>query len=201
MQAFWVAAVGAGLQFGSSQSGSSVWVRPATDEALVFVGDRWYRGIVQIIPQGDSLLVVNYVDLEQYLYSVVGSEMPSAWNPEALKAQAVAARSYALVHVSRPDSQWFNLTNTQRHQVYSGVASETSESAAAVADTAGLVVAGADGGVFEAMYASTDQVVATAHRDFASMSQTGAELKADRGWNFAEILASYYPGTVLANLF
>jgi len=199
MQAFEVAAARDGLYFDSLQSGSPVWVQPETDSSLVFVGDRWYRGVLQIIPQGDSLLVVNYVNLEQYLQSVVGSEMPSSWHPEALKAQAIAARSYALVHIERNRNSWFDLTDTQRHQVYSGVSSETPEAYAAVLDTAELVVTGADGEIFETMYASTDAVVDRFHGG-KSMSQTGAALKADEGWNFVEILAFYYRDTTLAGL-
>lgn len=200
MQAVWFAAKRSLVQVGSARFNAPIWVRPVSDEALFFVGDRWYRGIVQIIPQGDSLLIVNHVDLEQYLYSVVGSEMPSSWNFEALKAQTIAARSYALSHMSRPDSQWFDLTNTQRHQVYSGVSGETSESAAAVANTTGLVVTSVDGEIFEAMYASTDVVVARFHSGFESMSQTGAAIKADDGWNFAQILSYYYPNAALSFL-
>jgi SpoIID/LytB domain protein len=126
--------------------------------------------------------------------------MPSYWNFEALKAQAIAARSYALFHMSRSDSQSYDLTNTQRHQVYSGVSGETEAAYAAVTETTGLVAVGQDAGIVQTMYASTDHVVAEAHQGAFSMSQTGAALKADQGWNFAEILAYYYPNTALAVL-
>ena len=65
----------------------------------VFVGDRWYKGKLLLVVQGNKLLAINYVNLEEYLLSVVGSEMNAAAPIEALKAQAVAARSYALVHI------------------------------------------------------------------------------------------------------
>ena len=51
----------------------------------------------------------------------VGAEMPSHWNPEALKAQAVAARSYTLVHLVRPADSDFNLGDTTRWQAYGGI--------------------------------------------------------------------------------
>ncbi len=57
---------------------------------------RRYRGSIQVDVTGGRLRAINFVGLEQYLYGVVPSEMPSAWAPEALKAQAVVARSYAL---------------------------------------------------------------------------------------------------------
>jgi peptidoglycan hydrolase-like amidase len=79
------------------------------------------------------------------------------------------------------------------------VSSETPEAYAAVLDTAELVVTGADGEIFETMYASTDAVVDRFHGG-KSMSQTGAALKADEGWNFVEILAFYYRDTTLAGL-
>lgn len=85
-----------------------LWIEPK-DGGAVFVGNNWYRGKLLLIAQGDKLLVVNYVDLEQYLVSVVGSEMSAAAPIEALKAQAIAARSYALVHTFRPASQWYDL--------------------------------------------------------------------------------------------
>jgi hypothetical protein len=200
MQAIQFSAVGDGLQFDLTQSSRPVWVRPTADDALVFVGDRWYRGSVQVIPQNDSLMIVNHVDLDQYLYSVVGAEMPSNWHSEALKAQAIAARSYALTHIYRPHSNWYDVTNTQRHQVYAGVATESDASYAAVAATAGFVLLGKEGEIFEAMYAATDAVVDRYHQGFRSMSQVGAEQKAQAGLNYHNILSDYYPETFLGVL-
>lgn len=54
-----------------------MWIEP-TREGAVFVGERWYRGKLLLVAQGDKLLAVNYVGLEQYLASVVGSEMSAA---------------------------------------------------------------------------------------------------------------------------
>ena len=172
------------------------------------MGDRWYRGEILLIPQGNSMLVVSYVDLEQYLYSVVGAEMPSYWAIEALKAQAVpaelrsaliAARSYALAHHQRPTSSWYDLTNTERHQVYGGIDTETSQSQLAVEGTRGLFLV-ENGQVFEAMYASTDEVVAKHHAGHPSMSQTGAQQKAALGLNYLQILGDYYQKIGLARL-
>jgi len=120
MQAVSVVAGAGRLQVDGVPIDRPLWLQPANEDALVFVNDRWYRGVVQLIPEGNMVRVVNHVGLEQYLYSVVGSEMPFYWNFEALKAQAIAARSYVLFHMSRSDSRSYDLTNTQRHQVLWG---------------------------------------------------------------------------------
>lgn len=96
------------IVLGDWQLPAVVWIKPSKS-GYVYVGERWYRGNVLLVSQGNTLLAVNYVDLEKYLYSVVGSEMSASAPIEALKAQAIAARSYALVHVYRPASEWYNL--------------------------------------------------------------------------------------------
>jgi SpoIID/LytB domain protein len=84
------------------------------------------------------LRAVNSVSLEAYLYGVVPSEMPKEWLPEALKAQAVAARTYALA--VRKTGSWFDLYPDTRSQVYLGIAHEAPSTTAAVQETAGEVV-------------------------------------------------------------
>lgn len=187
-----------GIRWNSAESNTPIWLHPRND-GFVFIGDHWYRGEVLLIPQGNSILVVNYVDLEQYLYSVVGAEMPSSWSSEALKAQAIAARSYALVHHQRPANPWYDLTNSEQHQVYGGLDTETSQSQASVESTRGLVLM-KHGQVFEAMYAATDAIVAKYHAGYQSMSQTGAQQKARMGFDHLQILDSYYRATYLARM-
>ncbi len=102
------------------------------------LGGRQYRGQLVVHSKGGSLDVVNDVGLEEYLYGVVPDEMPPSWHPEALKAQAVAARSYAVV--SRRTSGIFDLYPDTRSQVYGGVRSEEASTNAAIAATAGKVV-------------------------------------------------------------
>src|SRR5213078_2730297 len=77
-----------------------------------------YRGSMQIDVVNGKLRAINFVGLEQYLYGVVPSEMPYTWAPEALKAQAVVARSYAL---ATRRSGAFDLYPDTRSQVYLGV--------------------------------------------------------------------------------
>ena len=104
---------------------------------LRFAG-RPYRGQLLVSVANGSLRAVNSVGLEGYLFGVVPSEMPRAWLPEALKAQAVAARSYALA--KRKTGSWFDLYPDTRSQVYLGIAGEASSTTAAVQETAGQVV-------------------------------------------------------------
>ena len=96
-----------------------------------------YRGSIQIDVTAGKLRAINMVGLEQYLYGVVPSEMPFTWLPEALKAQAVVARSYALA-TRRTGA--FDLYPDTRSQVYLGIEHEKPSTNAAVNATAGRVV-------------------------------------------------------------
>jgi peptidoglycan hydrolase-like amidase len=183
---------------GESSLPAVIFITPTAKDGLVYVNNRWYRGRVLITVREKGLLVVNHVNLEEYLYSVVGSEMHSTAHPEALKAQAIAARSYALVHMIRPASPWFNLGNTQRWQVYKGIQSEYQSGHNAVNATAGQILS-YKGGVVESLYAATDEIVSWAHGG-RGMSQTGAYQLADRGYDYQQILANYYPGVSVARL-
>lgn len=116
-----------------------VWVEP-TDGGYVFIGDRWYRGRTQIVPNGRGLTAINHVDLEQYLYSVLGGEMGGNWPQEALKAQAVAARTYALYQRERSGSRAYDVGDTPAWQVYDGIVDESTGTQAAVNATAGQVL-------------------------------------------------------------
>jgi SpoIID/LytB domain protein len=100
--------------------------------------NRPYRGQVLASVANGALRAVNNVGLEAYLYGVVPSEMPKDWLPEALKAQAVAARSYALA--VKKTGSWFDLYPDTRSQVYLGIAHEAPSTTAAVQDTAGQIV-------------------------------------------------------------
>ena len=84
-------------------------------------GDR-YRGLLRVRSQGGRLSAVNDIALEPYIKGVIAWEMPASWHPEALKAQAVVARTYGLV--SRKSGSWFDLYDDTRSQVYGGVRAE-----------------------------------------------------------------------------
>lgn len=99
---------------------------------------RRYRGTIQVDKVGKRLRAINLVGLEQYLYGVVPAEVPDDWAPEVLKAQAVAARSYALA--TRKTGGAFDLFPDVRSQVYRGVDEEEESTNAAVDETAGEVL-------------------------------------------------------------
>ncbi len=130
-----------------------LWIEP-TQGGYVWIGDRWYRGRTLLLSTQQRLTAVNYVDLEQYLYSVLGSEMSSNWPPEALKAQAVVARSYALYQRKKASDRPYDLGDTTRWQVYTGIDKEALTTQSAVAATAGQVVT-YNGNIIEAVFHSS----------------------------------------------
>jgi hypothetical protein len=102
------------------------------------VRDGLYRGALLISASGSGLIAVNALDLEDYVRGVVSGESPAGWPPEALKAQAVAARTYALT--THAGGAAFDQWADTRSQVYRGVAAETPSTDAAVQATKGQVV-------------------------------------------------------------
>ncbi len=123
-------------------------------EGSVWLQKHRYRGSLSIRPQGDALQAVNLVGLETYLASVVGSEMPASWPLEALRAQAVAARTYALRALRPGSGRAYDLKSTVASQMYLGVEAETASTQAAVAATRGLVLTYCDG-LIEAVFHSS----------------------------------------------
>lgn len=101
---------------------------------------RWYRGEFIINSHNNSLTLINYLSLEEYIMGVVPSEMPSKWNSEALKAQAIAARSYAVANLGKRATKGFDLKDNTEDQAYGGATSETSHTNRAVQETKGIVV-------------------------------------------------------------
>ena len=120
-------------------TGSQLWIDPQED-GYVWIGDRWYRGETQLVNDGSDLTVINRVELEDYLYSVVGGEMPTNWPIEALKSQAVAARTYALYQSNRSGNRLYDLESTTASQVYKGITSETRSTHEAVNRTEGQIL-------------------------------------------------------------
>ena len=99
-----------------------------------------YRGALRISLQDGKLEVVNEVDIEAYLYGVVPAEAYSTWPPEALEAQAIAARTYALYQSQRRRNRGFDLVDSQGDQVYKGIGCETGPTNRAVDATRGTLL-------------------------------------------------------------
>ncbi|VBB06057.1 stage ii sporulation protein [Lucifera butyrica] len=114
-----------------------------TDEkGITEVNRRGYRGVIEIDSQGtvQGLTVVNTLPLEEYLYGVIGREISTDWPLEAVKAQAVAARTYALYNLREHGAGGIDVYATTDNQVYGGTECETARGIQAVNATQGLVI-------------------------------------------------------------
>lgn len=99
-----------------------------------------YRGIIELHNVLGIIYVINLISINEYLYGVVPSEIPSSWEFEALKAQAVAARTYTYHHLRNGNNSIYNLDATTKFQVYKGYSAETEATNRAVNDTSGIII-------------------------------------------------------------
>ncbi len=104
------------------------------------VGKRTYRGEIQVRASEGRIQVLNRVRLEDYVASILGSEMSPSWPADALRAQAVASRTYALYHATRRKSDPWDVKATVASQVYRGISAESPETRAATEATLGQVL-------------------------------------------------------------
>jgi stage II sporulation protein D len=141
---------------GDITSEAEILIEPAGDWPVVVGGWRRYRGRVRARVAGDQILVINELNLEGYLKGVVPVEMGPSQFPElaALKAQSVAARTYAVAHLGDHDDEGWDLCDTPACQAYYGRSAEHPLSNRAVEETAGLVAA-YNRQPIDAMYTST----------------------------------------------
>lgn len=122
-----------------SFSGKFFELVPIGDGILAYKGRR-YRGSLALRMERGRLQVINILDIEDYVKSVVPSEMPSGWHMEALKAQAVSARTYALERILRSKERSFDVVATVADQLYLGADAENERTNKAVDDTKGIVI-------------------------------------------------------------
>ncbi|HVT90748.1 MAG TPA: SpoIID/LytB domain-containing protein [Tepidisphaeraceae bacterium] len=148
-----------GWQIGNASfNDGELLLQPAIPGSLSVNGSA-YRGRYRLVPTSANRFdVINDVDVDSYLMSVVSSEMPRDWHPEAYKAQAIVARTYALYEVhAGPAGRSFDLHDDQRSQVYGGISAETARSRSSVEETSGIVVAFGPRGnekIFKAYFSS-----------------------------------------------
>ena len=102
------------------------------------IGDKSYPGALELHRDGERLLLINELDLEKYLLGVVGAEVPGGWPLEAKKAQAVVARTYALMQRAEAEGP-YHLESTTADQVYGGTAVDGT-TRAAVTSTHGEIL-------------------------------------------------------------
>lgn len=115
-------------------------IRPAAKAGELSLDGRRYRGALELRHKSGGLTAVNIVPVDDYLRSVVPEEMPVDWPAEAIKAQSVAARSFALASRGRHASEGYDLCTTTHCQLYTGTAAEKSASNAAIKATRGEVL-------------------------------------------------------------
>lgn len=188
-------------------------VLKTVNPGFVSVKGKWYRGIVMIQNKNGKLTVINNVPLEDYLKGVVPAEMPSSWASEAHKAQAIAARSYALANLGKRARYGYDLKDTPEDQAYGGASVETADTNFAVEQTKGIVLT-YNMKVINAYYSASaggqtntnswgtnlpylrsvpsfdDNVKKNGHG--VGMSQHGANNLAKQGYNAYQILQYFY---------
>ena len=125
--------------FGLEKSAPKVSLEASS--GFIFINGKPYRNVVTILPKEDECLVINTLDLEKYLAGLINKEMLPSWPIEALKAQAVAARSYAVYQMRHRAQEEYDLESSTQDQVYEGASSETPKSNQAVESTRGIVLA------------------------------------------------------------
>ena len=130
------------LYVGEHRIGRDVFVRP--HEPYVFkIDDEPFRGYLRlrVYDNDQGFEAVNHVPLESYLFGVIGAEMPTYWEPEALKAQAVSSRTYCLYIKDRfgRDRTW-DMTRAESTQMYGGLKAETASVRQVVTETSGQIL-------------------------------------------------------------
>ena len=199
---------------------AAIVLRPDTN-GYVSTKGKWYHGKLMVKNVNGKLIVINDVDLENYLKGVVPSEMPASWEYEALKAQAIAARSFALANLGKQAKNGYDLKDNTEDQAYGGASAETNKTNKAVDETHGLVLT-YDMKIISAYYSASaggmtsasvwggyapylhsvpsfdENVKKNGHG--VGMSQHGANNLAQQGYNAYQILEYFYQDIKFAKL-
>ena len=102
--------------------------------------NKQYRGAIRLKVSRGKILIINVINIEEYLYGVVGKEMSTGFPLEALKAQSVAARNYTICTLGKHASEGFDLCNGVHCQAYGAVAAEEEDIKQAVDETKGKLL-------------------------------------------------------------
>jgi stage II sporulation protein D len=128
------------MTFGTASVGKRP-LRVRSVGEVVQANGKGYRGWLELRKKSNGLLlVINELDIEDYLQGVVAAEIPHEWEFEALKAQAIASRTYALYQKRSAGSRPYHILATVNSQVYSGSSAEHPRTLRAVRDTRGIVI-------------------------------------------------------------
>ncbi len=113
----------------------------STSGSVIAINERTYRGKLEVAAGRDGLLtIINELDLEKYLVGLINHEISSSWNMEAVKAQAIVARTYALFQRSQRQEDFYDLESTVLDQVYGGSLLEDERARRAVEETRGTII-------------------------------------------------------------
>jgi stage II sporulation protein D len=147
------------FQYDDQGGGTGLGIQPGQggEEKAVtwFKGYQWYGGFRYERVGGGDLTVVNMVSLEDYIRGILPYEMSNSWPVEALKAQAVCARSYTMTNLNKHSGYHFDICNTTHCQVYYGTGSANANTEQAVAETLGQY-AWYNGAICQTFYHSCD---------------------------------------------
>ena len=149
-----------GLLVGGQKVSSGGWMPSGSGPWRV--GSRTVRGQIAVTVETGRIQVLNRIGLEDYVASTVGGEMSSSWPSEALRAQAVAARTYVMHQVDRRRGSAWDVRATTMSQVYRGVAAETKETRSAARATAGEVLTYAGAPILAVFHSTAGGRTATA---------------------------------------
>lgn len=140
---------------GGTEMNLSVSPQCAYDKAVTwFKGYKYYGDFEYVRRSGEKITVINIVDIEDYVKGVIPYEMGGAWPLEALKAQALCARTFAAAHLGGYSTYGFDVTNDTYSQCYRGIGSATPTSNSAVDATAGQYIT-YNGSMITAFYSSS----------------------------------------------
>lgn len=133
---------GKGITINGKSIGQKILLESAEqkEKGIVQGLGKSYRGRFQVTAQNGSMVILNIVPLEEYLYGVVPEEAVPSWPKAALEAQAVAARTYALYTMEENKGKAYDISTTTNHQVYKGSSSEYDSTTQAVNSTRGMVM-------------------------------------------------------------
>ena len=150
---FSISRAGQMISINGKKFGTAVYLEPVQTEPSFAVKGNRYRGKMKLIPSpwNEGVVLVNVVPMEEYLRGVVPSESIPTWKIDALKAQAVAARTYALYHRNGYRASGYDVTDDVESQVYKGAGVETKATDEAVRETRGEVIT-FDGKAIDALF-------------------------------------------------
>lgn len=167
------------IEFGAGTSVGHLDIFSPT--GFLRINGKLYRNRIRVVASGNECLVINTLSLEKYLAGLITKEMAPSWPLEALKAQAVASRSYAIYQAGQNKRRAFDMESTTQDQVYDGAASETARSTQAVEETAGMV-----------LFSGSSPLKAYFHANCGGMTETPDSVWGTDAGKFLPVVCPYH---------